>query len=158
MPVQLASFVAAVFRGAFEHTMDDKGRLSIPSKYRELLEANSDGELVVTVDPDRCLAAYPLGEWQAIEGRLGEMSMLRREVRQLERFLIGNAVECTLDRSGRILIPNTLRSFASLDREVIVAGQIKKFEIWDRQQWSQQQQQCLDSLDGAMEVLAELGL
>ena len=147
-----------MFRGAFEHTMDEKGRLSIPSKYREILEASSDGELVVTVDPDRCLSAYPLPEWQEIEAKLGEQSMLRREVRQLERFLIGNAVECTLDRHGRILVPNTLRSFAGLDRDVVVAGQIKKFEIWDQDQWSQQQQQCLDSMDGAMEVLAQVGL
>lgn len=147
-----------MFRGAFEHTMDEKGRLSIPSKYREVLETSSDGELVVTVDPDRCLSAYPLPEWQEIEAKLGEQSMLRREVRQLERFLVGNAVECTLDRHGRILVPNTLRSFAGLDRDVVVAGQIKKFEIWDQDQWSQQQQQCLDSMDGAMEVLAQLGL
>ncbi|HKJ72190.1 MAG TPA: division/cell wall cluster transcriptional repressor MraZ, partial [Gammaproteobacteria bacterium] len=101
---------------------------------------------------------YPLPEWEAIEARLGEMSMLRREVRQLERFLIGNAVECGLDRHGRILVPNNLRTFADLERDVVVAGQIKKFEIWDQQQWSQQQQQCLDSMEGAMEVLAELGL
>ena len=147
-----------MFRGAFEHTMDDKGRLSIPSKYRELLETHSEGQVVVTVDPDRCLAAYPLPEWETIESRLGEMSMLRREVRQLERFLVGNAVECGLDRQGRILVPNNLRTFAGLDRDVVVAGQIKKFELWDQQQWSQQQQQCLDSMEGAMEVLAELGL
>ncbi|KPV39506.1 hypothetical protein AN478_10125 [Thiohalorhabdus denitrificans] len=147
-----------MFRGAFEHTMDEKGRLSIPSRYRELLEANSHGQVVVTVDPDRCLAAYPFPEWESIESRLGEMSMLRREVRQLERFLVGNAVECELDRQGRILVPQTLRSFAGLQREVVVAGQIKKFEIWDQEQWSQQQQQCLDSMEGAMEVLAELGL
>ena len=147
-----------MFRGAFEHTMDDKGRLSIPSKYRELLESHSEGQVVVTVDPDRCLAAYPLPEWESIETRLGEMSMLRREVRQLERFLIGNAVECGLDKHGRILVPNNLRTFAGLERDVVVAGQIKKFEIWDQQQWSQQQQQCLESMEGAMEVLAELGL
>ena len=106
----------------------------------------------------RTAASYPLPEWEAIEARLGEMSMLRREVRQLERFLIGNAVECGLDRHGRILVPNNLRTFADLERDVVVAGQIKKFEIWDQQQWSQQQQQCLDSMEGAMEVLAELGL
>ena len=147
-----------MFRGAFEHTMDEKGRLSIPSKYRELLEAHSDGQLVVTVDPDQCLAAYPVPEWERIEARLGEMSMLRREVRQLERFLIGNATECGLDRQGRIQLPGTLRTFAGLSRDVVVAGQIKKFEIWDQQAWSQQQQQCLDSMEGAMEVLAELGL
>ncbi|MFA9461426.1 division/cell wall cluster transcriptional repressor MraZ [Thiohalorhabdus methylotrophus] len=147
-----------MFRGTFEHTMDEKGRLSIPSKYRELLESHSDGQVVVTVDPDRCLAAYPFPEWERIEARLGEMSMLRREVRQLERFLVGNAVECELDRQGRILLPQNLRSFAGLQREVVVAGQIKKFELWDQEQWSQQQQQCLDSMEGAMEVLAELGL
>lgn len=147
-----------MFRGAFEHTMDDKGRLSIPAKYREILETSSEGELVVTVDPDRCLSAYPYPEWQAIEARLGEVSILRREVRQLERFLVGNAVECSLDRHGRIQLPNTLRSFAGLDRDVVVAGQIKKFELWDQQRWDQQQQECLESMDGAMEVLAELGL
>jgi MraZ protein len=147
-----------MFRGAFQHTMDDKGRLSIPSKYRELLEAHSEGQVVVTVDPDKCLAAYPFPEWEKIEARLGEMSMLRREVRQMERFLIGNAVECSLDRQGRILIPNNLRSFAGLSRDVMVAGQIKKFEIWDHEAWSRQQEQCMDSMDGAMEVLAELGL
>ena len=147
-----------MFRGAFEHTMDEKGRLSIPSKYRELLEAHSDGQLVVTVDPDQCLAAYPVPEWEAIEARLGEMSMLRREVRQLERFLVGNATECSLDRQGRIQLPGTLRTFAGLSRDVMVAGQIKKFEIWDQDAWSRQQQQCLDSMEGAMEVLAELGL
>ena len=147
-----------MFRGAFEHTMDDKGRLSIPSKYRELLEGQSDGQVVVTVDPDRCLSAYPLPEWEGIESRLGEMSMLRREVRQLERFLIGNAVECSLDRHGRILLPGNLREFAGLEREVVVAGQIKKFEIWDREAWNQQQQRCIDSMEGAMETLAGLGL
>ena len=147
-----------MFRGAFEHTMDDKGRLAVPSKYRELLEEHCDGQLVVTVDPDRCLAAYPQPEWESIEDRLGKMSTMRREVRQLERLLIGNAVECVLDKQGRIGLPANLREFAGLERDVMVAGQIKKFEIWDQQRWSQQQEQCLDSMEGAMEVLAELGV
>lgn len=147
-----------MFRGAFTHTVDDKGRLSIPSKYREILESQCDGQVVVTVDPDHCLSAYPYPEWEGIEARLGEMSMLRREVRQIERFLIGNAVECTLDKQGRILLPAHLREFAGLQRDAVVVGQIRKFEIWDQEAWSSQQDQCLEAMDGAMESLAELGL
>ena len=147
-----------MFRGVTHINLDEKGRMAFPSRYRERLQSLCDGQLVVTVDPDQCLAAYPVPEWERIEARLGEMSMLRREVRQLERFLIGNATECSLDRQGRIQLPGTLRTFAGLSRDVVVAGQIKKFEIWDQQAWSQQQQQCLDSMEGAMEVLAELGL
>jgi MraZ protein len=97
-----------MFRGRSVHTLDGKGRIRIPSRFREILRRRFDDQLIVT-NLDRCLTAYPLSEWEKIEERLGELSLVRQDVKAFQRFFISGATECNFDKQGRILIPPILR-------------------------------------------------
>ena len=110
--------------------------MSFPSRYRDRLVERCDGEVVVTVDPDRCLLVYPLPEWEVIEQKLVKLPSLKPQTRRLQRLLMGHATESQLDGSGRILLPPPLREFASLDKKVVLIGQGNKFELWDEATWS----------------------
>jgi len=131
-----------LFRGLHRLSLDNKGRLSIPAVYRQrpavyrqrLLEA-SDGRMVLTVDRDRCLLLYPLNTWEDIERKLIQLSSTHKRARALKRLLLGHAEECCLDAGGRILLPEPLREFASLEKRVVLLGQGNKFEIWNEQGW-----------------------
>ena len=120
-----------MFRGRSVHTLDAKGRIRIPSRFREILKTRYEDRFVIT-NLDRCLIAYPLREWQIIEEKLGELSLVRQDVKAFQRFFISGATECNFDKQGRILIPQTLRQQASLKREVVLAGMLKSFEIWSK--------------------------
>ena len=121
------------FRGINNLNIDAKGRMAMPSRYRERLLESCGGRLVVTVDRDHCLLVYPLPEWEIIEAKLVELPSLNREARLLQRLLIGHATECEMDGQGRILLPAMLREFAKLTKKIVIIGQGKKFEIWDEQ-------------------------
>lgn len=125
-----------MFRGVNSLTLDGKGRLAIPTRYRETLDRDCGGRLVVTVDRDHCLLLYPLPEWEEIERKLTRLPSLNEQARRLQRLLIGHATECDMDGNGRILLPPPLRTFANLERAVVLIGQGNKFEIWDEQQWN----------------------
>lgn len=128
-----------MFRGVNTLNLDAKGRMAMPSKYRDRLQAMCDGQLVVTVDlSDPCLLLYPLPEWEDIERKLVRLGNLDPRARRLQRMLIGHATEVELDGNGRILLPPPLREFASLDKRIALTGQGKKFEIWDEQTWTEQ--------------------
>ena len=101
-----------MFRGRFEHTIDPKGRVSIPAKFRELLAEKYDDRLIIT-NFDRCLVAYPFEEWRTVEEKVTSLSMVKREVKAFQRFFLSGASECPIDKLGRILIPPTLRICAS---------------------------------------------
>jgi MraZ protein len=103
--------------------------------------------MVVTVDRDHCLLLYPLPEWEDIERKLDRLPSLNKQARRLQRLLVGHATECELDNAGRILLPAPLREFAGLDRQVVLIGQGKKFEIWDETTWMEQRDQWLTSDD-----------
>ncbi len=123
-----------MFRGRFEHIIDSKGRVSIPAKFRELIVEKYDDRLILT-NFDRCLVAYPYEEWKVLEERVSSLSMVKKEVKSFQRFFISGATECPIDKLGRILIPPTLRDHAQLEKSVVFAGMLKKFEIWSKERW-----------------------
>lgn len=111
--------------------------MAMPAKYRDRLQDLCGGQLVITVDrDDRCLLVYPLPEWEEIERKLAKLPSLNKQTRRLQRLLIGHATECELDSAGRILLPPKLREYAGLDKQVMLLGQVNKFELWDEQAWS----------------------
>ena len=149
--------LSAMFRGATQITLDAKGRLAFPARYRERLSARCEGRLVCTVDPDYCLLIYPLPDWEEIERKLMRLPSLNRKSRRLQRLMVGYASEVDLDSHGRILIPRELREFASLDRQAILFGQGNKFELWDEARWNERRDSWLaDGTDDGIALPAEL--
>ena len=126
-----------MFRGANSITLDSKGRIAIPTRYRERLDERANGQLVATVDRDYCLLLYPLPGWEEIERKLIRLPSLNRQVRRLQRLMIGYASELEMDGQGRVLLPRELREFAQLDRHAILIGQGNKFELWDQERWNE---------------------
>jgi len=138
-----------VFRGVNPLNLDAKGRLAIPTRYRESLQERGNGSLVVTVDPDCCLLLYPLPDWAEIERELMRLPNMNPEVRRMQRLLVGYATECEIDGSGRILLPPPLRDFAKLDKRVVLVGQGNKFELWEESAWNERREAWLaDGLSG----------
>ena len=125
-----------MLRGATKVTLDAKGRLAIPTRYRERLASRCDGQLVATVDKDYCLLIYPLPEWEEIERKLMRLPSLDRRARRLQRLMVGHATEVDLDGHGRILLSRELREFAGLERQAVLLGQGNRFELWDEQRWN----------------------
>ncbi|WP_298187323.1 division/cell wall cluster transcriptional repressor MraZ [uncultured Pseudomonas sp.] len=126
-----------MFRGANAISLDAKGRLAMPSRYRDELVSRCSGQLIVTIDAiDTCLCVYPLPEWELIEAKLRELASFREENRRLQRMLIGNAVDLELDASGRFLVPPRLREYAKLDKRAMLVGQLNKFQLWDEDAWN----------------------
>jgi MraZ protein len=131
-----------MFRGAHAINLDDKGRLAIPTKFRALLQADCDGQLVCTIDlKDPCLLLYPLSEWQEVEHKLSQLSNMVDVERRVKRILLGSAMECQLDKNGRILLSSPLRAHAGLNKKLMLVGQINKFELWDEDVWNAQLKQ-----------------
>ena len=146
-----------MFRGRFEHIIDSKGRVSIPAKFRELIVEKYDDRLILT-NFDRCLVAYPYEEWKVLEERVSSLSMVKKEVKSFQRFFISGAAECPIDKLGRILIPPTLRDHAQLEKSVVFAGMLKKFEIWSKERWIEEIKRSQEDFEGTGATLAELGL
>jgi MraZ protein len=146
-----------MFRGRFEHTIDSKGRISIPAKYRELLAEKDDDRLIIT-NFDCCLVAYPYEEWLNVEEKIGSLSMVKKEAKAFQRFFVSGAAECPIDKLGRILIPPTLRSYAQLERDVVFAGMLKKFEIWSKERFLEAIKSAEENFEPMAETLAAMGL
>lgn len=125
-----------MFRGVNPLSLDSKGRLAVPTRYRETLMRHCNGQMVMTVDRDHCLLLYPLSDWEEIERKLVKLPSFNKKARGLQRLLIGHATEVELDASGRILVPPPLREFAGLNKAVVMIGQGNKFEIWDETAWN----------------------
>ena len=133
-----------MFRGVTELSLDSKGRMAMPTRYRERLVERSEGRLVVTIDTDeRCLLLYPLPEWETIERKLDALPSFNAQARRVQRLLMGHATDAEMDGSGRILIPPPLRQYASMDKRVVLIGQGKKFELWNEAQWGEKRDQWL---------------
>lgn len=125
-----------IFRGRYEYTIDPKGRVNIPSRFREQL-TETGLESVVITNYSGCLYAYPTVEWERIEERLAvKVSSVNRKKNAFVRFFVGGAVEVSPDKQGRILIPPSLRTYAGLDRDIVILGMPNRFEIWDRERWN----------------------
>jgi MraZ protein len=147
-----------VFRGINAISIDPKGRMAIPTRYREHLQQDSITQLVSTIDTESpCLLLYPLPEWEIIEKKLEALSSFNKATRRIQRLLIGHATELELDTSGRVLLPPLLREYAALDKRAMLVGQGKKFEIWDEQKWNDNRTTWLvDAANNTGELPAEL--
>ena len=124
-----------MFRGVSNLSLDSKGRLAVPARHREALAVRCAGRLVITADSDKCLLLYPLPDWEPIQQKLMALSSLNPRIRDLQRLLVGYAEDIEMDAAGRVLISPALRNFASLSKGVVLVGQGKKFELWDREKW-----------------------
>lgn len=145
-----------LFSGVNPLTLDAKGRMAMPVKYRDRLKEMCGGQLVLTVDRDRCLLVYPLPEWEEIARKLVKLPTLNVQVRRLQRLLVGHASEVELDGAGRILLPPPLREFAELDKRVTLVGQGNKFELWNEDLWQERRDQWLTEDEGEQALPAEL--
>ncbi len=136
-----------MFRGASKVTLDSKGRMAIPSRYRDRLATRADGHLVATVDRESLLI-YPLPDWEEIERKLVRLPALNKQARRLQRLMVGHAADLEMDGHGRILLPKELRDFASLDKQAMLIGQGNKFELWDEELWNTRRDEWLSEEDG----------
>jgi len=121
-----------MFMGEYQHNIDQKGRMIVPSKFREGL----GDRFVVTRGLDKCLFAYPMDEWKNIETKLKKLPLTKKDARAFTRFFFSGAVECELDKQGRINIPQTLRQYASLEKECVVIGVSERIELWSSDNWT----------------------
>lgn len=137
-----------MFQGAAQLNLDNKGRLAIPSRHRDMLLAHCAGQLVLTADADGCLLLYPQPDWQPIREKLMQLSAFNPRIRALQRFLVGHAEDVAMDAAGRVLISPILRNHAALDKRVMLVGQGNKFEIWDEARWQSQQEKIAALTDG----------
>jgi MraZ protein len=144
-----------MFRGSFEHTVDSKGRVSVPSKFRDIIADRYEGKLLLAMDYDKCLTVYPLEEWEKLEEKIKGLPTMKREVKDFMRFLLASATECELDKQGRVLIPPAHREHAGIAKNVMLVGIIDKIEIWDAKAWEARNSQNGDKIG---EALAALGL
>ena len=146
----------AVFRGANKVTLDAKGRMAMPTRYRDRIAERSQGRLVVTVDRDKCLLLYPLPDWEEVERKLMRMPTLNESARRLQRLMVGYATDVELDGHGRLLLPPKLREFASLERDAMLIGQGARFELWDETIWEGNRDRWLEATQAASDLPPEL--
>lgn len=134
-----------MFRGINSISLDDKGRMSMPARYRENLSEDAENQMIITIDTEaRCLLLYPLPEWEIIEHKLEALPSFNAAARRIQRLLIGHATEVSLDSQGRILLPAVLREYAQLEKNIMLVGQGKKFEIWSETLWNSERQLWLE--------------
>ncbi len=148
-----------MFRGSSSHTIDAKGRIIIPTRFRDVIKASGESALMLS-RMDGCLFAYTLDEWRAIEGRILSMSEQSESMRRFRRVFIGGAFECAMDKQGRVLVPPSLRRYADLEKEIVLVGVLNRFEIWSEDRWDAENQKMEDDLkgDGTRNDVAQLGL
>lgn len=141
-----------MFMGEYNHTIDAKGRLIVPSKFREAL----GDTFVVTKGLDGCLFVYDNEEWQAFEEKLRSLPITNKEARQFARFFLAGAAEVEVDKQGRILVPNILREFAQISKDVVLIGVASRIEIWSKERF--EGMASFEDMDEIAEHMAELGL
>lgn len=147
------------FRGSSQLSLDAKGRIMLPARHREALSEICDGELIVTVDTYQpCLLIYPVNEWEVIQDKIDALPSLNKVTRMIQRRLVGNAHDVSIDAGGRLLLPSKHRKFAQLEKKVLLVGQGKKFELWNEEAWDSYHDDSLiegeDELPLALEELS----
>jgi len=152
-----------MFRGQYEHTMDGKGRVSLPARFREVLaELDPTGDnadrVILTRTFQKCLVLYPLDKWLNFEEKVRQLPQFDPHVQQLKRVYIAGATECSLDKHGRILVPLPMRQFADFDRDVVWVGQLDTMELWAGDRWKAAVDDALSDPKGLASAMAELGL
>ena len=143
-----------MFMGEYNHTIDSKGGLIVPSKFREAL----GDEFVVTKGLDGCLFVFPMEEWNVFTQKLHDLPLTKKEARQFSRFFLAGAASCEVDRQGRILLPAVLRDFAQLDKEAVLVGVSSRIEIWSKTKWDAINDIDVDDMDDIAEHMADLGI
>lgn len=145
-----------MFRGITAVNIDAKGRLAIPTKYREGLLASDSGKLVMTIDTEtNCLLLYPMSEWEVIESKLQALPSFNPQARRIQRLLIGHATETEMDSAGRILVSQILREYARMEKKVMLVGQGKKFELWNEAEWMNGRERWLAEETNSPETLPD---
>ncbi|HXQ31707.1 MAG TPA: division/cell wall cluster transcriptional repressor MraZ [Steroidobacteraceae bacterium] len=150
------SSIENVFRGANQVTLDSKGRMVMPTRYRDRLLERSNGRIVVTIDRDQCLLLYPLPDWEEIERKLMRLPTLDVHARRMQRLMVGHATDIELDGHGRVLLPAELRTFAGLVRDGVLLGQGNRFELWDEARWTALRDEWLKDQKLPAELSADL--
>ena len=143
-----------MFRSHHQISLDAKGRLVIPARYRDLLKEHCNGQLVITIDiQDACLRIYPLPVWEELEAQLERLPSTNPGVRRIQRLVLGYASDVEMDNSGRVLVPPALRQDAGLEKELVLVGQGKKLELWSEEKWNN----CLhEAVSGTYELPEEI--
>ena len=147
-----------MFRGRYEHTIDAKGRTSLPARYRDVLAGMGERRIVITNALDACLNAYAMPKWLEFEEKLAKLPRFDPAVQRLKRLYVSGAVECEIDDSGRILVPPTLRDYAKLEKDVVWAGSGDYAELWDKKAWAKHFEIGDEDRAAIQSRLAELGL
>jgi len=143
-----------LFMGEYQHNVDSKGRIILPAKFRELL-----GEMfVATKGLDRCLFIYPKEEWTILEEKLKKLPLAKQEARAFVRFFFSGAAELEFDKQGRVLLPNNLRDYAGLEKDIVVVGVSSRIEIWDKQAWIDYNNEIGPTVTQIAENLVDLGI
>jgi MraZ protein len=143
-----------VLLGEYEHSVDTKGRVAVPAKFRPQLETG----LVVTRGFEHCLFVYPMDEWQALSQRVSALSVGQAEARQLRRLLFASAFDTELDKQGRILVPAPLRDYAGIGEAAVIAGMNTYFEIWSKEAWANEQAGLAEEATSIAATMATLGI
>lgn len=148
----------SVFRGQFHHTIDEKGRIIFPAKFREIFAEEYANRLVITNWLDNCLIVFPYDEWLIIEEKVVHQSKLRKEVRSFQRFFMSGAVDCNIDGQGRVLIPPSLREYAHLEKDIVLVSMLKNIEIWSKDRFEEKIKQDASEIDKSADFIADLGI
>jgi len=143
-----------MFMGEYQHSIDDKGRLTIPAKFRDALGPT----FVITRGLDNCLFVYPQQEWAAMEQKLKALPLMKADARAFTRFFLAGATECELDRQGRVNIPANLREHAGLDKDCVVIGVSSRVEIWSKENWESYSKMSEQSFNEIAEKLVDFNL
>jgi MraZ protein len=152
---------AIAFRGNYTHALDIKGRISLPAEFRKVLDNQAENSIVLTnyiSDGSRCLEGFSLKAWEAFENRLREKSRFSAKLQQLENFYLSRSAQCAMDGSGRILIPQHLRSYAGLEKDVTFTSSIHGFRVWDSRVWDHVFQQAEQALMSNPDLFADVDL
>lgn len=146
-----------MFTGWSLHNLDAKGRVAVPARFRDVLKARRDERVVLTTS-DRCLVAYPVEEWRAIADKISRQSQVDPRVLAFRRYFISGSTECTLDKQGRVLVPQPLRELAGLDGQVLLVGMQGNFELWDKDRWYEERTRIQENFGDLSSFMAELGI
>lgn len=143
-----------MFMGEFSHSLDAKGRVIIPAKFRKGLGDN----FVATRGLDNCIFLYPMNEWKILEEKIRQLPLTKSDARAFSRFFLSGASECELDKQGRINLPINLRSYASLEKDVVIIGVSNRVEIWSQEKWDSYQQQAENSFENIAEEIVDFDI
>lgn len=143
-----------MFIGEYQHTVDNKGRVIMPSKFRDDLGSS----FIMTKGLDNCLFIYPNEEWSKLEEKLRTLPLTNRDARAFVRFFFAGATECILDKQGRVLIPSNLREHARLEKDAVIIGVASRIEMWSKEEWNMYNNDESLSYDNIAEKMAELGI